>query len=243
MWWAGSLPIHVYLGQGEARVAIPGRADVWTQVKAVSQAWDWAVESIRSETAFRRRPVHVWLSGSLARPFMLPELPGVRSSAEARKIAESLAPEEAGLGGACVVHLDRWRSQGATLATAVALDVWEMLVASRESIGPPQSVSPWWCAAASQALAQGLRFELLAVREADAITVLGGKGETLDVAGSFASMDRAEAMKLLSRVALSAALEGQSGMVASLAIAPAREIANLIELPSVPFGAMAELCA
>lgn len=241
MWWAGSCPIHVYLGERLAGVSMPSQPDAWVEVDSVSNGWRWADESVRfgSKEGAWRRAVHIWLSGSLARPFMLPELPGVRTEDEARKIAESLAAEETGLVGDCVVRLDRWSKSGSTLGTAMSSEVWGMLFEKSTSIGTPQSVSPWWCIALNQALNQEDGLELVAVREADATTVLGGGGRSVDLAKSVGRLDRESTMQLLSRLAVSGAIEGPAAMVTSSAVESGLGSA----VSGVPFGALTERCS
>lgn len=122
------------------------------------------------------RPVRLrfWLGASLARPFVMPPVSGLRSRDEAVRMAEAMAAEACGLEGESQVWLDRWSPDRACLAVAVERRVVDDLHALGDRIGcRVAAIVPWWNAVLSHRLGVGEPPGVLCVQEADGVTVLG----------------------------------------------------------------------
>lgn len=185
----------------------------------------------------------MWLSGALARPFMAPVVPGVRSEQEARAIAASMAPEATGLAGACQVHLDGWTAQGPTLATAMLGELYELLNGKDLPLKAPRAVRPWWSAVVNQVLNQDSGAQLIAVREDDALTVIGGAGESIAIAHSFAPAGHDEAVGMLARLGVSGGLDGRGWVVSTGGLDLTTKSASVVTLEELPFEAYGEPAA
>ncbi len=160
MWWDRSKPLEVYLS--ERRLGVAWRASVpatWIDSanldEALARLGDWLSAD---ETSGIGR-VRVWLSASLARPYMMGASIGARSQREAHILATTMASDTTGLAGASRVWLDRWREDRPALAVAIPEAVWQQLHAgvaladgarARASNGLRRrslavaSVRPWW---------------------------------------------------------------------------------------------------
>lgn len=168
MWSAGSEQ-HLYLDSSELQA-----------LDAVMRDWKGALPP-----EAKRSVAHIWLSGALAVPFMLPPIEGLRNRAEAQRLAESSAPVEAGLQGSCTVWLDAWKPGRPCLAVAVQQELVAAIQAAASGAGIKlKSMQPWWNWALSDHLHRKGAVRLLAVIEEDALTVIGSDGERVTSAQS-----------------------------------------------------------
>lgn len=170
MWSAGSEQ-HLYLD----RVATEGAG-----LGDVLRRWKEALPE-----GGRRIKARVWLSGALARPFMMAPVEGLRNRVEADRAAQAMAPAETGLEGNCLVWLDAWKPAQPCLVVAVQQDIIAALQAAaiEASIGL-RSVQPWWNWALSEQLKRKGAIRMLAAVERDALTVLASDGQGITFAQS-----------------------------------------------------------
>lgn len=170
MWSAGSEQ-HLYLDRAAAEGAGLGDA-----LRRWKEALPHGGRGIKAQ---------VWLSGGLARAFMMAPVEGLRSRAEAERTAEAMAPAETGLEGACIVWLDAWKPAQPCLAVAVQHGFVAALQAAAVEAGIGlRSVQPCWNRALSGQLKRKGSIRMLAAVESDALTVLASDGQRITHAQS-----------------------------------------------------------
>ncbi|WP_341893403.1 hypothetical protein [Variovorax sp. YR752] len=155
----------------------------------------------------------------------------------------SMAGDATGLAGPCLVHLDCWDVRRSTLAIVIRADLHEMLLGKASRVGLPRSVRPWWSATANELVERNARVSLIAVREPDSLTVLGGVGDSWTLASSLAAADATEASSTVARLSVSAALEGEAWIAAWARVETAAGTEKRQRLANVPFSATAERCS
>lgn len=215
MWSAGSE--ELYLGNAGACF---GRIGGHELQRVQAPGWEQALSAWAAQVASRPRPprwrprarVKVWLSGALARPFLLAPLEGLTKRREALALAQANAAEATGLAPDCVVWLGAWRAQRGGLAVALQPGLIEALLECERAL--PLRVSamePWWNWALTRRLALGIADELLAVDEEDAVTLLAREGGWLGAAQTLVPRPPAERVQAqLKRWALAQGREPQA---------------------------------
>ena len=183
MWWGGSERVAVYLGETLVGVARVGNAEaatvVWQPVEGATAGFEWAVKWLGDQPCRNRaRTLDVSLSGSLARPFVLEPIIGLKSRREAVDVAVALAPAATGLAGPCMVWLDDWVAGQRCIAVAVDAQVRNQLELAAAAQGMKlAALRPWWSVALDAANATSNdSMQLLAVEDADSITVFSSEG-------------------------------------------------------------------
>lgn len=190
MWWAGSRSWQLYLGRSVIGIAEPSEAPCWIDVGSLDEGWR-VVEAKLAEKGSRRQVLRVglkvFLSGALARPFVIPPVTGVRRWRELLQIAEGLAPEATGLAGPCAVWLATAKAGEACLAVA-AERVLVNEIASQAARLRMRLLSsePWWTLALNEALTRSPAPKLLAVEDSDALTILSGDNGAFASAATYA---------------------------------------------------------
>lgn len=223
MWWAGSEAAQVYLGPASVGVWSPASSDAgvqWRSAASAQEGWAQGIELLlQLEPRPRRRRVAVWLSGTLARPFIFEPVQGLRRWSEALQVAAGLAPEATGLDGPCEVWLDGWAPGKPCIAIAIdggLRDAIESLARSRNV--RLTALRPWWVAALNEAVRkEAVTMRLLAVEEPDALTVLCGADAGSTAAASYAPRpDPAQTDALLTRALLAANVSAADGLRATI---------------------------
>ena len=192
MSWAGSEPWDLYLGVdacGLARAAYkPGNTPAWQMHTDVEQSIVSAVKEIRARHGRWRRPrVRVWLSGALARPFVVEAVAGLKSLVEAQALAAAMASDATGLEGECEVWLSALPRNDRALAVAMTLPLHQAIVsAARQARVTLACIRPWWARALNETLAQSPDVELFAAEDSDAMVVIGAQGHAWSVAAAYA---------------------------------------------------------
>jgi hypothetical protein len=155
-----------------------------------------------------KRPVHVWLSGALARPFLFGPVSGLKGWREACAAAAALAPAACGLSGPCEVFLETDPADGPVLATAVEQSLLDALHAhARVARLRVASIRPVWARAVDDAAFEKEQALLLCGRDADALTVLAFRGKQVTFAATYApAPDAANSLLLLRRLRASTGL-------------------------------------
>ena len=98
-----------------------------------------------SKDSLRSPYIRVWLSGVLARPFIVGPVAGLRRWSDALAFAKAAAPGATDLDGPCVVALDDWPGERPALATAMERAVFDSIAASAKATGTRlASIRPWW---------------------------------------------------------------------------------------------------
>ena len=133
------------------------------------------VESKSHWRLFDRRAVRVWVSGALARPFVVEPVSGLRSVAEAQALAESAAPGATGLGGPCVVRLESIPIERAAIATAVERRVVDALVSVlRQGKLTVRSIRPWWAYGLAEVARHQRHSQMVCLDDATTVTLIAG---------------------------------------------------------------------
>jgi hypothetical protein len=155
----------------------------------VQRHWRW----------FDRKAVNVWLSGALARPFVVEPVDGLRSTAEARAFAQAAAPAATGLAAPCAVQLEAMPVRRAVIATAVERCVLDALLgALRQRKVVARSIRPAWASAVKDRLRQQPQAQMVCFIEPSGATLLAGEGPSL--AMTVAHADAAQVNALMRRV-------------------------------------------
>jgi hypothetical protein len=138
------------------------------------------VEVKRHRRWFDRQGWRIWLSGTLARPFVLEPMSGLRSVAEARALAQGAAAGATGLNGACAVALESIPIDRSALVTAVEQRVLDVLLTTLKQHGMAvRSIRPWWARVLEQRLQASPPPQMVCVVEGRVATLLAGEGPAL----------------------------------------------------------------
>lgn len=190
MSWAGSEVWDLYLGLEAFGLAPQGTAPAWTSHTDVLAACSAAVAQVpRSRRLHRwlRRPeVRIWLSGAIARPFVIEWPDGLKGSEERLRLAKSMVAVATGLETPCAVWLSE--RAGSTPSLAVALDAQlpDTLsqAAARQGL-VASSIRPWWSKVLQLEVQQSSQLDLLVVEDEDSLTVLGSQSNRWILADSY----------------------------------------------------------
>lgn len=152
-----------------------------------------------------RPRARVWLSGALARPFKFGPVSGLRGWAEAQQAAAAVAPVECGLTGPCVAWVETDPATAPAMATAADVALIDAIErATAEAELRIVSIRPAWALATERAGRELGRDALLAIRDADALTMLGWVDARASFAATYAPAPAEEARgALLQRVQVS----------------------------------------
>jgi hypothetical protein len=240
VWWAGSKVHDVYLGTRAvavcegAQVLVAEPADNFDAALAAFSAW--------LASAQGRLRVRVWLSGGLCRPFIVPDVQGVKAHAERLKVASALAAQQTGLVGECQVWLEQRKTPEASIAVAVQKDRLSQILdvmAPTSRRAKLLSIRPWWSEALRHAVRTHPQVAVLGVQDCDSMTVLVGQGVRYEAASTYSPVtDAPTAQSVLTRalMARDGAEEGEPTIARLVWQRPAQQDA----MPDVALGAMAE---
>jgi hypothetical protein len=129
---------------------------------------------------FDRRSVRIWLSGALARPFVLEPVAGLRSVVEATALAQAAAAGATGLSGVCAVALESLPVGRLALVTAVEQRVLDALFATlKRHRMTAQSIRPWWARVLEERLRAAAPPQMVCIAEGPVATLLAGEGPAM----------------------------------------------------------------
>jgi len=170
-------------------------------LEAAAQAWP--------RRALRGRPVKVWTSGGLIRPFLLGPVAGLNGSTEICSFAQSQVSDATGWIQPCEVRLEGDVTKGVALATAMPAAEHERVEAAvKRAKLRLLSLRPWWAAVLDQALAVRPELELLAVEDTESLVLLATQGGNWSMAETFAPRPSAdEAIRVVQRMAAGASVQ------------------------------------
>jgi len=194
VWSAASRTHEVYLGSKSVAFVDLQGSSRWHDTQDVRQGLQVLEAAVRDKTV--RARCRLWLSGALARPFVLEPVAGLRSRAEAQRAAEALASEATGLEGPCEVWTDEAFPRRKALAVAVQRATLEAIegVAAQKPGLRVASVKPWWALGLRRVLGEdtGKNARVLLVEEPDALTLLRGEPGVFDDAATCWPVPEAE---------------------------------------------------
>ena len=187
MWSVGSRRIEVYLGRDVLGVRQVDAAPHWHATSSVAESLG-ALREFLIARSQRNRIMRVWLSASLARPFVVAADCGALGQQELQAVADSMAVGSTDLRGNLRVWTDVWRARQPCAAVAVEAELLEALRSiSAKSGCTLDSVKPWWNLVQQVApfdkARRGEAVLLWSVGERDGLTlgvVKGGRTVSLD---------------------------------------------------------------
>ena len=160
MWWDRSEPLEIYLSDSVAgRGATAAAPAHWVETSGLDESIRQVASWLAPPAGTGVRRVRVWLSPSLARPYLVPAGAGARNKREVQALATAMASDATGIDGEFRLWLERWRADEQTLAVAMPLSVWQGLhdvVGARNALRTtiPRnerlpaieivSMRPWW---------------------------------------------------------------------------------------------------
>jgi hypothetical protein len=176
------------------------------------------VEVKRHRRWFDRRGVRIWLSGALARPFVIEPVSGLRSVAEATALAQSAAAGATGLSGVCAVALESLPVGRPALVTAVERQVLDGLLATlKRHRMTARSIRPWWACVLEERLRTSPQPHLVCIAEGRVATLLAGEGPVL--AMTVMSSDAQQLGGLVRRVCAGQGIEPERAEVTEVDVA------------------------
>lgn len=197
MWWDGfkarTEVLDIYLGTrrvmclpSPSRIKdVEGRAPESVAVESFEEALHVIGRLIPAGDSGKMRiKLRIWLSGGLARPFLL-NVPAKIIDVEALRIAESMASAQTGLVRSCKVWVEKPNKSGQRVAVAVHADqlqaILDRVAGSNPGQGAPRrklqllSIRPWWAEVLGEGVRHKKELQGIAVQDCDSLTVLTGK--------------------------------------------------------------------
>jgi hypothetical protein len=195
-----------------------------------AQPWQWqaadgleagvtaVAAALKADAAVRRPQVALWLAGSVALPFIVQPVPGLRSWTEARRLAEALAPDETGLAGPCEVWLDAAPAGHAVLGVAIETATRETIERVLAAHGVRAvAMRPWWTTALARALDAQPALARIVVAEPESLVVLAGRDGVFSATATCAPLPSPEhAAAWLQRSVLSLGIADGEGVRVTL---------------------------
>ena len=187
MSWAGSDHWEIYLGAKAGGVARGGRSLAWRNYDSPESGLTALLEEISGDRGrWTKQKVRLWLSASLARPFLFEPPAGMKNSAEVQTLARARAGEATGLPARCEVWLSARRPGQGQLGVAVETETRDaLLVAAHRAKVRLLTVRPWWAQALDEALLRQPDLALIAVADTEAVTLLAAKDDVWVAADSY----------------------------------------------------------
>lgn len=202
MWWVGSKGADVYLGtrafavcKREEAVLVQPTEDL---AQSLARLAAWLPQS-------GTRAARLWLSGGLCRPMLLQPVEGIAGDEEWRRVAQSMVGMQTGWTAPSEV----WVERAAAGTPRIAVAVQQALLAQLQELAGAHRlrwshIGPWWGDGLRAALQMPQRGRVLAVRDCDSLTLLGGDGAQFDLATTYAPVVDADAADAaLSRMLMS----------------------------------------
>ena len=187
MSWAGSEHWDIYLDTKAGGVARGGRSLAWRDHSSPEGGLSALLEQISADRFRWTKPkVRLWLSATLARPFLFDAPQGLKNSTELHTLAQARAGEATGLAARCEVWLTTRLPGQAQLGVALATETRDaLLAAAHYAKVRVLSVRPWWARALDEALLRQPDLALIVVADTEAVTVLAAKVDVWVAADSY----------------------------------------------------------
>ncbi len=220
MWSAGSERWDLYLGRATSALALQGGQPDWQPHADPQTALPQRLKQlVQRRQGWRRPTLSVWLSGDLARPFVLQPVAGLAAGAEAQALAETAAPATTGVPAPCAVWLSAAPQHKAAVAVAMPAPLRELILSQGQQARVRiASIRPWWALAQKQLLAGHPGFELLVLEDTDAVVLLLSNGSGWLTAEAYTPkpVHAAQRQALLTRRAFAAGVPPEAMCAASL---------------------------
>jgi hypothetical protein len=181
VWWVGAEVWQLFVGRASCGLQRPGRGVQWRD----DGNWAALLREAKVPRSRWRRPVlRAWLSGGLAKPFLLGPLTGLAGDGERGALAQARAQEVTALEGPCEVAVEGDLNNESALCVAVQAALVDALhAACAANALRMASCRPWWAGALdvaipTQAKAQPGAATVLALTDPEAMTVLAAASDT-----------------------------------------------------------------
>lgn len=209
----GSRTLDVYVAEGHAGLSQGREVLLWQPCHDLLSGIEMALEAainIPDRRRIGRVAVNFWLSGKLARPFMLEPVQGIKRWQEVMTMATACAAQATGLEGSCIVDVNEWTGSRPAIATAVQErirdSVHELAAERRLHV---RAIRPWWQAAANESGGRMASIRLSALTDTESSVILESDGERFCVAALYVpALDEQQADNLLRRLAFSSNQDG-----------------------------------
>ena len=210
MWWAGR-PLDVYLGTRAVAVCDGARLLAKSQVVGVEEGLAHACSLMASIDGAKRRGIALWLSGGLARPFMLPRVAGVRSEAERAQLVSAIAMERTGMAGALRVWTDSGKGRDNIVAVAMQESVLVNIHKAWPGFRFVRSVRPYWADVLRWSAAADPTPRALSVQDCDCVTMVFGANRQIAAVSTMTGIeDRDGAEAVIARTMVAVDLPANS---------------------------------
>lgn len=236
MWSVGSKRLDVYLG----RHTFMAEGDGHVHSETVDNLHE-ATETLKGwlDENPGRYVTHLWLSGSLARPFVVPATTGAKNSDERSAALKLLGVEATGLsidlGSACSVEVS------GNLGVVVENSTLDAILAALHP-HRPKSIQPWWIAALNACVEANPAWDLIGIHDCDSLTVLQGDTQTYFMANTITPLtSKVAAIQAWDRSLM--ALERESASSAFLSLDPQQSASTESQAGAfkVPFATLVEV--
>jgi len=226
VWWVGSKPVDVFLGESVLGLAASGERPHWESTDSAREAWRRTSGFLAATPTRRRRsrPIRVWLSGHLARPFLVSPIRGLKRRGEAIQVAQSIAESATGLSGPLRVWLDVWQDGQPCLGIAVEQSLVDLIEAQDEAVAYRlESIAPWWAGAINVCRLTTHQSAWCAVDDGEAVTLIGEVKGSLSHATNCGRLSNEELDSLVARARFMKGDVGEA-IVVSLERDPSRKV-------------------
>lgn len=185
MSWAGFKAADAYVGT--RLVAWNGPAGNWcSPADGLEDAVEQLGQRMKAERAWMRRPVRLWWSGGLCRPYLLRRPEHVAGEQELAAVAKAMAAQMTGLVGPCRVWMEETTTAAERVVVAVEETTWLRCTATVEGAGwKLASAGPWWAEVLHTARARK-NAEVVGIQDCDSLTVFAGNTQSFDLATTYA---------------------------------------------------------
>ena len=229
MLWAGSDHWDLFVGRDSLGYAQLGAMPTWHPHQNLHASLADVLRTIQMQRSGWRRPrVRLWLSGALARPFVLVRPVGIKSDAELKLLAQAQAGRITDLLGPAALWLSNPGKSGLTLVAAMDLAVRDALVEAASKAGVRlQSMRPLWASLLIEVVSTTRSVQLLAAEDPDALTVIVSQDEQWVTADSYVPRpEQAPRQALVARRMIAANVPVEAAVFVSGAVGAAAAAAN-----------------
>lgn len=185
MSWAGFRAADAYVGT--RLVAWNGPTGNWcSPADGLEDALDQLGRRMKAERNWMRRPVRLWWSGGLCRPYLLRRPEHVAGEEELAAVAKAMAAQMTGLVEPCRVWMEEMITGAERVVVAVEETTWLRCTASVHGSGwKLMSAGPWWAEVLHMARAR-TSAEVVGIQDCDSLTVFSGNTRNFDLATTYA---------------------------------------------------------
>ncbi len=199
----------IYLGEHVCAVQAAGATARLFEAGSPMKNFEQALASLAELRRGRwsaRPSASVWMSGSLAPPFLMEGGLGLRSAREAMSVAQSIAasvarpapgptaesihPGAARTAPELAIWLQPWQAGRRLLGVAISTELRDGMEALAHTHAVRlRGIAPWWMLALNSVVERRGTSAMVAVEDTDALTLLGLNRQKLTLAETFVRPD------------------------------------------------------